>query len=166
MSASKKSHCITDRNLRPIRNGSFLSARPALSSIGGRYPYSLLNPGSLAAHRGVRLVLLHSCPDTVHRVLLRKTRISTPLIRGKLRRMSPGAGHHPCCSGLQVQGTAISPAVRIAFSIHIRPLFVKDFPRVQTAGRHEKCLLFHPIYANILKSELWADSRVAKGDRL
>ena len=159
----------------------FSSARPALSSIGGRYPYSLLRPGSLAAHRGFRLVLLHSCPDTVHRILLRKTQTSTPLIRGKLRRMSPEAGQHPCCSGLQVQGTAISPAVRIEISIHGGSSFVKE---VAAGGRNglrrgmtphsrrrtflfpEKCLLFRRFYANILTSELRADSRVAKGDRL
>ena len=57
-------------------------------------------------------MLLHSCPDTVHRVLLRKTQTSTPLIKGRPRSEKPSVRHDPCCSGLQVQGTAISPAAR------------------------------------------------------
>ena len=55
-------------------------------------------------------MLLHSCPDTVHGVLLRKTQTSTSLIEGSFAMKKPSDWHHPCCSGLQVQGTAISPA--------------------------------------------------------
>ena len=58
------------------------SAHPALYKAHRRYPDSQLGPGSLTAHRRSHLVLLHSCPDTVHEVLLRKTQTSTPLIRG------------------------------------------------------------------------------------
>ena len=55
------------------------------------------------------LVLLHSCPDTVHRFLLHKTQTSSPLIEGSFAAKSPQLVS-PRCSGLQVQGTAISPA--------------------------------------------------------
>ncbi len=71
---------------------------------------TLLRTGNLAAHAVHRLMLLDPSPDMVHGSALRKTRSSTQdyeLIRKKstLRR-----GIHPCCSGLQVQGAAISPA--------------------------------------------------------
>ena len=48
--------------------------------------------------------------DTVHRVLLRKTQTSTSLIEGSFAMKEPSDWHHPRCSGLRVQGTAISPA--------------------------------------------------------
>ena len=49
-------------------------------------------------------------PDTVHGVLLRKTQTSTSLIEGSFAMKKPSDWHHPRCSGLRVQGTAISPA--------------------------------------------------------
>ena len=88
------------------------SVHPALYVVHRRYPGSRLSPGCLAAHKGTHLVLLHSCPDTVHEALLRKTRTSTLLTRGSPARPASEAGYHPCWSGLQVQGTAISPAAR------------------------------------------------------
>ena len=57
-------------------------------------------------------MLLRSRPDTVHRFLLRKTQTSTSLIEGRLHNRTASVWHHPCSSGLQVQGTAISPAAR------------------------------------------------------
>ena len=57
-------------------------------------------------------MLLHSCPDTVHRFLLRKTQTSTPLFRGSPTVKTPSVGQHPCYSGLQVQGAANAPAAR------------------------------------------------------
>ena len=71
----------------------------------------------LALHRSFCLVLLHSCPDTVHRFLLRKTQTSTPLFRGSPTVKTPSVGQHPCYSGLQVQGTANSPAVRKLYDL-------------------------------------------------
>lgn len=65
------------------------SARPASNVSHERYPDSRLGPGSLTAHERVSLVLLHSCPDTVQRVPLRKTKASTPLIRGCPARRHP-----------------------------------------------------------------------------
>ncbi|WP_455504343.1 hypothetical protein, partial [Blautia sp.] len=32
--------------------------------------------------------------------------------KGQLHKIQASDWHHPCCSGLQVQGTAISPAAR------------------------------------------------------
>ena len=54
-------------------------------------------------------MLLGSPPDTVHRSELRRTDLSSLLIWGRQHSPPPGAGIHPRCSGLQVQGTANSP---------------------------------------------------------
>ena len=54
-------------------------------------------------------MLLGSPPDMVHGAPLRGTGPSTPLTAVRRHIGYPGAGIHPCCSGLQVQGTASSP---------------------------------------------------------
>ena len=54
-------------------------------------------------------MLLGSPPDTVHGAALRGTGLSSLLIQGRRHISRPGAGIHPRCSGLRVQGTAISP---------------------------------------------------------
>ena len=74
-----------------------------------RYYDSRLEPGSLAAHRKHRLMLLGSPPDMVHGFLLRETGSSSLLIEVRRHSANPQWGIHPCCSGLQVQGTASSP---------------------------------------------------------
>ena len=74
-----------------------------------RYLNSRLRSGSPAAHAHIRLVLLGSPPDTVHGWTLRRPDPSSLLIQVRRHSVTPGAGIHPCCSGLQVQGTAISP---------------------------------------------------------
>ena len=69
-----------------------------------------LSDGNPASHGKSRLVLLHSCPDTVHRFPLHRNphvNTSYSVLRHNIH---PLQSHHPCCSGLQVQGTAISPA--------------------------------------------------------
>ena len=78
-----------------------------------RYPASKLNPGTLTAPERFHLVLLRSRPDTVHGFSSRKTQISTPHTRGGFTRPMPSAQHHPCYSGLQVQGTATTPAAQV-----------------------------------------------------
>ena len=78
-----------------------------------RYPGSKLNPGTLTAPERFHLVLLRSRPDTVHGFSSRKTQISTPHTRGGFTRPMPLAQHHPCYSGLQVQGTATTPAAQV-----------------------------------------------------
>ena len=74
-----------------------------------RYPGSRLRSGTPAAQAAFRLVLLGSPPDTVHGAALRGTDPSLLLTWVRRHTENPGAGIHPCCSGLQVQGTAISP---------------------------------------------------------
>ena len=74
-----------------------------------RYPGSRLRSGTPAAQLTVRLVLLGSPPDTVHGATLRGTDPSSLLTRVRRHNAVPGAGIHPCYSGLQVQGTANSP---------------------------------------------------------
>jgi hypothetical protein len=54
-------------------------------------------------------MLLGLPPDMVHGTALRKTGSSLLLAEGRQHAEGPGAGIHPCCSGLQVQGTANSP---------------------------------------------------------
>lgn len=60
-----------------------------------RYPGSLLSSGSLTAHERFSLVLLHSCPNTVQRFPLRKTKTSTPLTRGSFTVKHPGQNITP-----------------------------------------------------------------------
>ena len=54
-------------------------------------------------------MLLGSPPDMVHGFSLRQTNFSTPLTQADSIQTSPGVGIHPCCSGLQAEGTANSP---------------------------------------------------------
>lgn len=58
-------------------------------------------------------MLLRLRPDTVRRVLLRKTQTSTPLTKGSPTVDIPQENYHPCYSGLQVQGTATTPAAQV-----------------------------------------------------
>ena len=74
-----------------------------------RYLDSRLKNSDPTAHGADRLVLLGSPPDTVHGAALRGTDPSSLLTWGRQHNAVPGAGIHPCCSGLQVQGTANSP---------------------------------------------------------
>jgi len=79
-----------------------------------RYHGSRLGSGRPAAHRVTRLMLLGSPPDMVHGAPLRGTGTSLPLTVGSDTSEYPGAGVHPCCSGLQVQGTASSPTSAVS----------------------------------------------------
>ena len=67
-------------------------------------------------------MLLGSPPDMVHGFPLRGTDLSSPLTGGRRHSAGPGAGIHPCCSGLQVQGTAISPTSAAFGGAAHRPL--------------------------------------------
>ena len=82
-----------------------------------RYLDSRLKNSDPTAHGADRLVLLGSPPDTVHGAALRGTDPSSLLIWGRRHILAPGAGVHPCCSGLQVQGTAISPVSAALFHV-------------------------------------------------
>ena len=102
----------------------------------------LLGTGDLAAHRRHRLMLLGSPPDMVHGFRLRETHPSTQVIRRADHTDSALIkGIHPCCSGLQVQGTANSPAgmalfysLSICFWGQISPTliyYIRFFPKLQ-----------------------------------
>lgn len=52
-------------------------------------------PGFLTAHERFCLVLLCSQPDTVHRVPLRETQTSSPLIKGSPTTINPGQSITP-----------------------------------------------------------------------
>ena len=109
----------------------FKSAHPALYTAHRRYPGSQLGPGFLAAHRMTHLVLLHSCPDTFHEVLLRKTQTSTPLTRGSPARSHPRRDITSAGADCRYRAP-LSPRLRGNFmtnlclsSIPVRPAFVK-----------------------------------------
>ena len=78
----------------------------------------VLRLGNFTAHELNCLMLLGSPPDMVHSRPLRETRPSTYIKIGT-DRTNPALnrGNHPCCSGLQVQGTADSPAGMVFFHI-------------------------------------------------
>ena len=107
----------------------FKSAHPALYTAHRRYPGSQLGPGFLAAHRMTHLVLLHSCPDTVHEVLLRKTQTSTPLTRG-----SPASSHPRrdiTSAGADCRYRApLSPRLRGLSYYIVNPLFCQVLLRI------------------------------------
>ena len=72
---------------------------------------SLLRTGNPAAHTVHRLMLLDPSPDMVHGSALREDPFVNTRKQNSIRRRSAlRMGIHPCCSGLQVQGSAISPA--------------------------------------------------------
>ena len=95
---------------RPLKRAVCpLPGQPAQGQYPVRYRDSRLKDSTPAAHAAGRLVLLGSPPDTVHGAALRGTGLSSLLIQVRRHITRPGAGIHPCFSGLQVQGTAISP---------------------------------------------------------
>ena len=83
-----------------------------------RYSYSLLGPGTLTAHRRFCLVLLHSCPDTVHRFLLRKTQTSTSLIEGSFAMKGPRIGITPAVADCRYRAP-LSPRLHGVYSIAV-----------------------------------------------
>ena len=80
------------------------------------------------------LVLLYSYPDTVHSLKLHRTLKSTTCTYGGLDQTEPRTASQPCCSGLQVQGTANSPLSAVSilygtfkkFATKIKGIFVKN----------------------------------------
>ena len=72
-------------------------------------PSSQLLQSYLKAHRMFCLVLLRSGSDTVHKVLLLKTLISTPLAWCDLPYHIPRCAVYPAIVDLRLQGTTSSP---------------------------------------------------------
>ena len=56
-------------------------------------------------------MLLHSCPDTVHRFLLRETQASTPLIKGSSAEYSPQIGITPAVADCRYRAP-LTPRLR------------------------------------------------------
>jgi len=90
---------------------SFFYARRTSKCTHSRYLYSQLGPGTLTAHKSVRLVLLHSCPDTVHGFLLRETRTSAPLIKGSSAKYKPQIGITPAVADCRYRAP-LTPRLR------------------------------------------------------
>ena len=59
-------------------------------------------------------MLLHSCPDTVHRFLLRKTQTSTPLIEGSSTGYKPRIGITPAVADCRYRAP-LSPRLHGSF---------------------------------------------------
>ena len=104
-----------------------------LNSAHMRLPHRLLGIGTLATHLRICLMLLGSPPDMVHNLRSRKTRSSLQTKRGADH---PSQilirGNHPCCSGLQVQGTADSPAGMALFHILLILLY-QSFKKIASS---------------------------------
>ena len=86
-----------------------------------------LKPSCLAAHGTNGLVLLSSESDTVHRVSLRETRLSTPQTSTSPHKRGASVWHHPPYSGLGVQRAATSPASTVRVSISCKGRIVNGF---------------------------------------
>ena len=63
-------------------------------------------------------MLLHSCPDTVHRFLLRKTQTSTSLIEGSSAKRSPQIGITPAVADCRYRAP-LSPRLHGVYSIAV-----------------------------------------------
>ena len=102
-------------------------ARRTSNSHHERYSYSLLGPGTLTAHRRFHLVLLHSCPDTVQRFPLRKTKTSTPLTRGSFTVKHPGQNITPALAACRYRAP-LTPRLCGLVKYTWKPWFCQVFP--------------------------------------
>ena len=130
----KKARC----KIRPYTQNSMLTHARQYSGF--------LGAGTLATHRNFCLMLLGSPPDMVHSIRLRKTHPSLK-VNCKADHTSQNLikGNHPCCSGLQVQGTADAPAGMALFHI----LLYKITAKYREDG----------IWHNILYQNFWIFAR-------
>ncbi len=111
-------------------------------------PLQLTPPGTLTAHGSFHLVLLCSHPDTVHGFPLRKTRTSTPLIKGSCTRQSPQSSITPTGADCRYRAP-LTPRLRGLISISFFRRFVNtQVPRMKEPVR-TKALFFHffPLYS-------------------
>ncbi len=93
-------------------------------------------------------MLLGSPPDTVHGAALRGTDLSSLLIWGRQHILPPGTGIHPCCSGLQVQGTANSPTSAALFrtgAAEKTSYFILSTPSRLPADTQRLRILYHAL---------------------
>ena len=97
-------------------------------------------------------MLLHSCPDTVHRFPLRKTQTSTPLTQGSFAMVDPGQGITSAGADCRYRAP-LSPRLRGNFitilclsSIPVGRVFVKWF-----IEKMHKCVLLSRFSSAIIK---------------
>ena len=120
-----------------------------LNSAHMRFPHRLLRTGAPATHLRICLMLLGSPPDMVRNLRSRKTHSS---LQEKCGADHPSQilirGNHPCCSGLQVQGTADSPAGMALFHI-LLPLLYQRFLKI-ASGKSIFIALAHDAFGGKL----------------
>ena len=95
---------------------TFLSCRRLRILCPCTLPLQLTPPGTLAAHTKSALVLLHSCPDTVQRHILRETQTSTPLIEGSCTNADPRSPITPTIADCRYR-TPLTPRLHDAIII-------------------------------------------------
>ncbi len=93
------------------KNGADKDHTPENRKTAARATFVFRSTQAPLRHIGKHpLMLLGSPPDMVRESRLRKTRVSTRKNKKQDRtKISLRTGIHPCCSGLQVQGSAMSP---------------------------------------------------------
>ena len=91
-----------------------------------RYVFKRLNSGTLTAHTSIRLVLLHSWPDTVHSVMLRKTQVSTSPQNGCYKTINPQPDITPAKADFRYKDPLL-PRLR-SIIIYSTPSFVNVQP--------------------------------------
>ena len=96
-------------------------------------------------------MLLHSCPDTVHRFLLRKTQTSTPLIKGCSARYKPQIGITPAVADCRYRAP-LSPRLRGSFMAFLLHNQINALIWI--------CLLSIPCFLNSVKGHYFAISPV------
>ena len=70
------------------------------------------------------LVLLHSCPDTVHRFPLRKTQTSTPLTQGSFAMVGPGQGITSAGADCRYRHRYLPGCVETLWQIYAYPVYL------------------------------------------
>ena len=77
------------------------------------------------SHRRFCLVLLHSCPDTVHRFLLHETQTSSPLIKGSSAAKDPQIRITPAIADCRYRAP-LSPRLRGLTNYIVNPDFCQE----------------------------------------
>ena len=119
------------------KNGADKDHTPENRKTAARATFVFRSTQAPLRHIGKHpLMLLGSPPDMVQESRLRKTRVSTRKNKKQDRtKISLRTGIHPCCSGLQVQGSAMSP-VSVTFVRAVLKALKKD--RIYYNTKQEK----------------------------
>ena len=135
------------------KNGADKDHTPENRKTAARATFVFRSTQAPLRHIGKHpLMLLGSPPDMVRESRLRKTRVSTRKNKKQDRtKISLRTGIHPCCSGLQVQGSAMSP-VSVTFVRAVLKELKKDriyynTKREKNQGKKQNSRLFHAFRA-------------------